>query len=49
VTLHILEAYGSVGLMLAGLFTLGRLLIRRGFRLSFKAEVPRQGPRSVDD
>jgi hypothetical protein len=46
VQLQILETYGSAGLLIAGLLAVIRLLIARGFRLSFKAEVPRRGARS---
>jgi hypothetical protein len=40
VNLQILETYGSAGLLVAGFLAFARLLISRGFRLTFKAEVP---------
>ena len=43
--LQILETYGPAGLLIAGLLAVVRLLIARGFRLSFKAEVPKRGAR----
>jgi hypothetical protein len=46
VNLQLLEAYGSAGLLVAGLLAVAKLLISRGFRLTFKAEVPRRRARS---
>jgi hypothetical protein len=46
--LQILEWYGSGGLLVAALLGVIRLLIYRGFHLSFKAEVPKSPARPDD-
>jgi hypothetical protein len=48
VNLQILEWYGSGGVLVAALLAVVRLLIYRGFHLSFKAEVPRRPARPDD-
>jgi hypothetical protein len=46
VHLQIIETYGPAGLLIVAFLAVIRLLIARGFRLSFKAEVPKRGARS---
>jgi hypothetical protein len=45
-TLPMLETYGSAGLLVAAVLAIAKLLVSRGFRLTFKAEVPTRRARS---